>query len=292
MQIDLGSVKSVVGIETQQRQDVPSQRVTAMRVDGSVDGSSWYIAADRLSNGGAGVLDFSPGPTTPVYARYIKIYVLTWINHISMRAGVRVFGQTTSPDAANAVDGSIHTCAQTQTENSPWLRVDLEEQRTVLKVRLIGRTSGSGPGFELRVGDWPTWDMNPTCATSGSALTDGRVVDIPCEAIGRFLFVVVPGDGRSLALCDVTIKGFNDITRAIISGLTPGCDACISGIFFALQPFHFFLFCQGRILHVFVVLKLMGDLRRQIQERDRHGKMYLLPGIQLLKKRQHCHFEL
>jgi hypothetical protein len=234
MQIDLGSVNTVVGIVTQKRQDHPSQYVTSVRVDGSVDGSSWYTAAAQLSNNGAGNLDFN----SPVTARYIKIHVLAWVEHISMRAGVRVFGQTTTPDAANAVDGSIYTCAQTQTENSPWLRVDLEEQRPVFKVRLIGRTSGSGPGFELRVGNWPTWDMNPTCATGGSALTDGQVVDIPCEAMGRFLFVVVPGDGRSLALCDVTIKGLKDITRAIISGLTPGCAACISGIFFsALQLF-------------------------------------------------------
>ena len=40
-------------------------------------------------------------------------------------------------------------------------------------------------------------------------------------------------------------------------------------------------------------LRLMIDeLHRQIQERDRHGKLHLLPGTQLLEKWQYKHFEL
>lgn len=136
--------------------------------------------------------------------------------------------------AANAVDGSTGTCSQSWREGWPWWRVDLEVPRLITSVRVFGRTDCCHyelQGFEVRVGNWPTWDNNPVCERDVRAPADATGVDVMCQAEGRYVFVVLPGANRSLALCEVEVNGLpNAATSAVISGPLPNCTSCIPGV--------------------------------------------------------------
>ena len=132
-----------------------------------------------------------------------------------------------------AVDGSADNCSQTWREISPWWRVDLGAPRLVVSVRVYGRVDccqGELEGFEIRVGNWPAWDKNAPCATNISAPRDPRWVEVSCLAEGRYVFVVVPGTNRSLALCEVQVHGLSNQDSNAITGIHPSCTACIPGL--------------------------------------------------------------
>ena len=91
MTIDLGSVKTVIGVTTQGRVR-SNQWVTSYKLYYSNNNTNFYVI-----DGGkafAGNTDNNSKITnrlnTRIKARYIKFYVLTWNNYISMRAGVVV----------------------------------------------------------------------------------------------------------------------------------------------------------------------------------------------------------
>ena len=131
------------------------------------------------------------------------------------------------------VDGSADNCSQTWREISPWWRVDLGAPRLVVSVRVYGRVDccqGELEGFEIRVGNWPAWDKNAPCATNISAPRDPRWVEVSCLAEGRYVFVVVPGTNRSLALCEVQVHGLSNQDSNAITGIHPNCTACIPGL--------------------------------------------------------------
>ena len=132
-----------------------------------------------------------------------------------------------------AVDGCVDNCSQTWREISPWWRVDLEAPRLVVSVRVYGRIDccqAELEGFEIRVGNWPAWDKNAPCATNVSAPRDPRWVEVSCQAEGRYVFVVVPGTNRSLALCEVQVHGLSNTASSAIAGILPNCTACIAGL--------------------------------------------------------------
>ena len=135
--------------------------------------------------------------------------------------------------ALKAVDGDVGTCSLSWRESSPWWRVDLEAMRLVVSVRVYGRIDccqAELNDFEIRVGNWPSWQDNPVCASNVSAPMDPRWVDVLCQATGRYLFIVLPGTNRSLALCEVNITGLSNAASNAISGLIPECLSCVPGI--------------------------------------------------------------
>ena len=101
MRIDAGSTLPVYGVQIQTRCCSPnSQRVTALTIQHSTDGSTWSVvdggitftpAANELTPA-SGNFDKQGHErilfATPVMARYIRITVVTWVDHISMRAGL------------------------------------------------------------------------------------------------------------------------------------------------------------------------------------------------------------
>ena len=139
---------------------------------------------------------------------------------------------STQSAASKVVDASVESCSQTWRQSWPWWRIDLEVPRLVVSVRVHGRTDccqDELEGFEIRVGNWPTWENNPACASNVPAPDAHQSsVDVMCQAEGRFVFIVIPGTNRSLALCDIEIMGL-PVEGTAISGLIPNCTACIPG---------------------------------------------------------------
>ena len=89
MRIDAGSALSVYGVRVQGRAAgrYSNQKVTAFTVQHSTDDSTWSDV-----DGGAAFTDdsgdFNALFATPVMAQYIRITVVSWNHHISMRAGL------------------------------------------------------------------------------------------------------------------------------------------------------------------------------------------------------------
>ena len=93
MQFDLGRVDEVSGITTQRRGDYNGQFVSSYKVMTSPDGKKWdWVECGRIFEG-----NDATNPTDmevrrmfefPIHARYVRIVVQSWNQHISMRAGV------------------------------------------------------------------------------------------------------------------------------------------------------------------------------------------------------------
>ena len=91
MQIDLGAVKSVVGVVTQGRGH--GQRVTGYTVSTSTDGSTWTpVNNAQQFSGNTDQGTKVPHRFSPIDARYVRFYVKTWNSWPSMRAGIITFG--------------------------------------------------------------------------------------------------------------------------------------------------------------------------------------------------------
>ena len=92
MQIDLGALRSVAGVVTQGRQD-QAQWVTGYTVSTSTDGSTWTpVNNGQQLSGNTDQSTKVRHAFSSVSARYIRFYVKTWHNRISMRAGVIISG--------------------------------------------------------------------------------------------------------------------------------------------------------------------------------------------------------
>ena len=140
---------------------------------------------------------------------------------------------STQTSAMKAVDRNMESCSQTWRETSPWWRLDLQMSQLVTSVRVHGRVDCCQEdldGFDVRVGNYPKWEHNPICTSSNAAPTDSNFVDVVCQAEGRYVFIVLTGANRTLALCEVQVIGLGDAAAVAISGLLPNCTTCPAGL--------------------------------------------------------------
>ena len=91
-QVDLGAVRSVSGVVTQKRRDA-DQYVKTLSVKTSTDGSTWTdVDGGAVFAANTAAQSYSAKTTitfsSAVQARYVKLFVLTYHNHMSMRFGV------------------------------------------------------------------------------------------------------------------------------------------------------------------------------------------------------------
>lgn len=123
-------------------------------------------------------------------------------------------------DASNAIDGNRDgnlergSCSHTETENSPWWRVDLLDSYIITQVIIFNREDccpESINGVEVRIGnslrDHGT--ANPLVHTvltvaSGSAYA----INLTNRVEGRHVTIVSPGLNKYLTLCEVEVYGY------------------------------------------------------------------------------------
>ena len=105
IQADLGSIQTVSKVATQGRNQGPSgehnQWVTSYKLAYSNDGSSFtYVLNDdgseRVFTGNSDHDSIVEHSFTAINARYIRLYVQTWNNHISLRWELYACGNTFS----------------------------------------------------------------------------------------------------------------------------------------------------------------------------------------------------
>ena len=116
--------------------------------------------------------------------------------------------------SSRAVDANTNTnypggsCTHTATHTNPWWRVDLTRTRSVMSVKIWNRAdccSDRLRGFEVWIGDdASSYSANLRCSTGGTAQEEQHV---DCIGTGRYLFVALPGNAKTLTLCEVEVYG-------------------------------------------------------------------------------------
>ena len=159
--------------------------------------------------------------------------------------------------ASRAVDGNQDTtfaglsCTHTSNpgQSAPWWKINLGQIRTVSTVRIWNRgdwCSDRLSNFEIRIGNGPSsYEDNSVCATGVTApRSPPYSSDVSCNGMGRYLFVVIPGNNQILTLCEVQV--ISDILPGGFLGPNSGpCVVCETGKYKALSGNRRYLACDA-----------------------------------------------
>ncbi|ROL45907.1 Fucolectin-5 [Anabarilius grahami] len=121
--------------------------------------------------------------------------------------------------AQNAIDGNRQydlfkgSCTQTNTESDPWWRLDLVKTYTIATVALTNRGDCCAEqlnGAVVHIGDSLESEgrANPVCVKV-SFIPAGGTGKFRCDSAlqGRYVTVALPGENRTLSLCEVEVFG-------------------------------------------------------------------------------------
>uniref|UniRef100_A0A8C5R052 Fucolectin tachylectin-4 pentraxin-1 domain-containing protein n=1 Tax=Leptobrachium leishanense TaxID=445787 RepID=A0A8C5R052_9ANUR len=120
--------------------------------------------------------------------------------------------------AENAIDGSSSTnylskhCSHTHLDIEPWWKLDLRKVYNVTRVKVTNRGDCCNErlnGAVIRIGLSPEHGgtLNSNCGTV-SSIGLGETVSFNCDGmVGRYVTIVIPGETRSLSLCEVQVFG-------------------------------------------------------------------------------------
>ncbi|KTF78691.1 hypothetical protein cypCar_00045642, partial [Cyprinus carpio] len=125
---------------------------------------------------------------------------------------------STSADwfAEKAIDRGLQQlytgCSSTIPENNPWWRLDLHHIYRVSKVVITNRKDCCAErinGAEIRIGNSleNNGTNNPICAVI-PAIPAGESYSYSCDGMeGRYVNLIIPGDMKTLTLCEVKVYG-------------------------------------------------------------------------------------
>uniref|UniRef100_A0A4W5RCW1 Fucolectin tachylectin-4 pentraxin-1 domain-containing protein n=1 Tax=Hucho hucho TaxID=62062 RepID=A0A4W5RCW1_9TELE len=120
--------------------------------------------------------------------------------------------------AHKAIDGNRESnffkvsCTHTEWETNPWWRVDLLDVYRVTAVTITNRgdcCSERLDGAEIRIGNSLENNgiNNPRCVVI-SNIPAGETNTFQCnEMVGRYVVVVIPGQNKTLTLCELEVYG-------------------------------------------------------------------------------------
>ncbi|XP_048050836.1 fucolectin-like [Megalobrama amblycephala] len=138
----------------------------------------------------------------------------------NLAAGEAVTQSSTSADwsAEKAIDGNrglqqLYTgCSSTLNETNPWWRLDLRHVYRVSRVVITNRKDCCAErlnGAEIHIGHSleNNGSNNPICAVI-PAIPAGESYSYSCNGMdGRYVNLIIPGDMKIFALCEVEIYG-------------------------------------------------------------------------------------
>lgn len=105
----------------------------------------------------------------------------------------------------------------------PWWRVDLQSEKSIAGVLLLARSDCCPDRLEsaeVYVGNSPNHADNVACA-KGLAVKQGGHLMVWCDASGRFVHVVLPGQHRILTICEVEVYEASAWALDVRHGETP-----------------------------------------------------------------------
>ncbi|XP_058637693.1 fucolectin-4-like [Onychostoma macrolepis] len=104
-------------------------------------------------------------------------------------------------------------CSSTLSETNPWWRLDLRDVYRVSEVVITNRNDSYAEqinGAEIRIGNTleNNGNYNPICAVI-PAIPAGESYSYSCNGMeGRYVIVHIPGDWKTLTLCEVEVYGY------------------------------------------------------------------------------------
>uniref|UniRef100_A0A8C1JN76 Fucolectin tachylectin-4 pentraxin-1 domain-containing protein n=1 Tax=Cyprinus carpio TaxID=7962 RepID=A0A8C1JN76_CYPCA len=108
-----------------------------------------------------------------------------------------------------AVDGLRNSCSHTNPQTDPWWRVDLLNEYNVYRVAITNRDDYALNGAVIRVGNFPNNVYSNTICAVISTIPSGATANFSCKGIeGRYVIVHIPGELKTLTLCEVEVYGY------------------------------------------------------------------------------------
>ncbi|XP_067266335.1 uncharacterized protein [Chanodichthys erythropterus] len=144
----------------------------------------------------------------------------------NLAAGEAATQSSTSADwsAEKAIDGNrglqqLYTgCSSTLNETNPWWRLDLRHVYRVSRVVITNRKDCCAErlnGAEIHIGNSleNNGSNNPICAVI-PAIPAGESYSYSCNGMdGRYVNLIIPGDMKILALCEVEVYGDGPVLK-------------------------------------------------------------------------------
>ncbi|CAN2391709.1 eel-Fucolectin Tachylectin-4 Pentaxrin-1 Domain, partial [Pristimantis euphronides] len=121
-------------------------------------------------------------------------------------------------DAVNAIDGNVDpffnhgSCFSTQSELSPWWRLDLLEAHKISHITITNRGDCCADfinGAEILIGDSlaNNGNNNPRCAKVTTIPLAGSQTYQCNDMVGRYVNIIKPGMTGYLTFCEVQVIG-------------------------------------------------------------------------------------
>ncbi|XP_067256480.1 uncharacterized protein [Chanodichthys erythropterus] len=154
----------------------------------------------------------------------VELFLMFFLGNRAV--GGAVIQSSTSGDwfAEKAIDGnrglqqSNAFCSSTLNETNPWWRLDMRNVYQVSRVVITNRNyccAEQLDGLEIHIGNSleNNGNNNPICAVI-PAIPAGESYNYSCNGMeGRYVNLVIPGDMKTLTLCEVEVFGKGPVLK-------------------------------------------------------------------------------
>jgi hypothetical protein len=118
-----------------------------------------------------------------------------------------------------AVNGRVDgKCSQTNYEENPWWRVDLQDEYYIMAVEISNCCNNIMKNIEVHVGNNEIRELNKICGHI-DVLKDkeNHIILCPADLSGRYVHLGVRGRNKSFSICEVRV--YQVLGNSIISFL-------------------------------------------------------------------------
>ncbi|XP_068584252.1 fucolectin-like [Cebidichthys violaceus] len=178
-----------------------------------------------------------PGSQRTLSLCEVEVFPVEYVypfSNVALKGDATQSSTLSSAAATRATDGRRNSfyssgfCSHTaEDEANPWWRVDLRRTHVVTSVKVTNRGDCCAErldGAEIRIGNSleNNGNNNPRCA-SISHIRAGKTNTYRCDGgsmDGRFVNVIIPGQRKTLTLCEVEVYGTPAVLKSDYWGLT------------------------------------------------------------------------
>ncbi|KAL4007285.1 hypothetical protein ACER0C_001137 [Sarotherodon galilaeus] len=180
-------------------------------------GETFYFPCSSIE--GRYVTVFLPGSGKVLNLCEVEVYYGYPLSNVALKGEATQSSTLSFATASKAIDGRRNSfysngfCSHTaEDETDPWWRVDLQRSFTITAVKVTNRGDCCAErldGAEIRIGNSleNNGNNNPRCA-SISHIKAGKTYTYWCDGgsmEGRFVNVFLPGQKKTLTLCEVEV---------------------------------------------------------------------------------------
>uniref|UniRef100_A0A3P8N903 C-type lectin domain-containing protein n=1 Tax=Astatotilapia calliptera TaxID=8154 RepID=A0A3P8N903_ASTCA len=180
-------------------------------------GQTYYFPCSSME--GRYVTVFLPGSENVLSICEVEVYYGYPLPNVALKGEATQSSTLSFATASKAIDGRRNSfysngfCSHTaEDETNPWWRVDLQRSFTITAVKVTNRGDCCAErldGAEIRIGNSleNNGNNNPRCA-SISHIKVGKTYTYRCDGgsmEGRFVNVFLPGQKKTLTLCEVEV---------------------------------------------------------------------------------------